>query len=128
MTGTDDGEPGLLAHRCPAGHLTYPGHPTCPECGRAQTERVDLSEMVGEVVTWTESHATPPGVREPNTLAVVSFDVEGEQVRVLGGTTDAVVVGESVEPVYVGELRDPDPALRHRESQAWDGYRFRPLV
>jgi hypothetical protein len=32
-----------------------------------------------------------------------------------------------VEPVYVEQLRDPDAAIRSSESQAWDGYRFRPL-
>jgi uncharacterized OB-fold protein len=130
MTADDSGagdEPGLLAGRCAEGHLTYPTHERCPDCGREQTEAVDLSDRRGEVVTWTESTATPPGVRAPNTLAIVAFDVEGQTVRALGGTTQAVSTGDAVEPVYVGELRDPEAGIREAESQAWDGYRFRPV-
>jgi hypothetical protein len=63
------------AHRCPNGHLTYPGHTRCPDCGEEQTETVDLSERTATVVTWTTSTATPPGVREPNHLGIVEFDV-----------------------------------------------------
>jgi uncharacterized OB-fold protein len=119
---------GLVAHRCPNGHATYPAHPVCPTCRAAQTETVDLADRVGEVVTWTTSTATPPGVREPNTLAIVEFDVDADTVRVLGGTTtDEVAVGDRVEPVYVSELRDPEAGIREPASQAWDGYRFRPI-
>jgi uncharacterized OB-fold protein len=116
------------AHRCPNGHVTFPGHTLCPECGEGQTETVDLSELTGEVVTWTTSTTTPPGVREPNTLAFVEFDVDGESVRALGQcTTDEVETGDEVEPVYVEELRDPDVGLKAGDSdQEWDGYRFEP--
>jgi uncharacterized OB-fold protein len=118
----------LDAHRCPEGHLTCPGHTVCPECGNEQTEIVDLSERVGEVVTWTTSTATPPGVREPNTLAIVAFDVEGTSVRVLGGTTtEDVETGDQVRPVYVDELREPGAGIREPTSQEWDGYRFEPV-
>jgi uncharacterized OB-fold protein len=118
----------LDAHRCPEGHLTCPGHTVCPECGNEQTETVDLSERVGEVVTWTTSTATPPGVREPNTLAIVAFDVEGTSVRVLGGTTtEDVETGDQVRPVYVDELREPGAGIREPTSQEWDGYRFEPV-
>lgn len=120
-------DPGLLAGRCPTGHLTYPTHERCPTCGEPQTGTVDLSEHTGEVLTWTESRATPPGVRAPNTLAIVAFHLEGETVRALGGTTDDVAIGDTVEPVYVEELRDPEAGIRDAESQAWDGYRFRPV-
>ena len=61
----------LEAGRCPNGHVTYPTHPRCPECGEPQDERFDISEERAEVVTWTTSTATPPGVREPNTMAIV---------------------------------------------------------
>jgi len=116
------------AHRCPAGHLTYPAHTVCPECGAEQTETVDLAERVGTVVTWTTSTATPPGVRQPNHLAIVEFDVDGESVRALGQlTTDDVEIGDEVRPVYAEQLRDPTAGIREPESQAWDGYRFEPV-
>lgn len=119
---------GLLARRCPAGHLHYPGHRVCPECGETPTETVDLSDREGTVVTWTTNTATPPGVREPNTLAVVEFAVDGATVRVVGQTTtDDVAVGQRVRPVYVERLRDPTAGIRHPDSQDWDGYRFDPV-
>lgn len=121
------GDSGLEAMRCPDGHVTYPSHPVCPDCGDTPTETVDLSTRVGTVLTWTTVAATPVGVREPNTLAIVAFDVDGQQVTVLGGTTDDVAIGDRVEPVYVEQLRDPTVAIRDETSQAWDGYRFEPL-
>jgi len=117
----------FLAHRCPNGHVTVPGHTVCPTCGKDQTETVDLTGATGEVVTWTESHATPPGVRQPNTVAIVEFAVEGTSVRAIGGTTDDVATGDHVRPVYVPELRDPGAGIRHPDSQSWDGFRFEPL-
>jgi uncharacterized OB-fold protein len=120
----------LNAHRCPNGHLTYPGHELCPECGEEQTETVDLSDEKGEIVTWTENTATPPGVRQPNLLAIVEFSVEGESVRAIGQLTEdadaGVEIGDEVRPVYAEELRDPDAGIREKESQEWDGYRFEP--
>lgn len=115
------------AHRCPNGHLTYPGHERCPECGELQTEMVDLSEITAEVITWTKSIATPPGVRQPNTLAIVEFTVDGEPVRAIGGTTAEVSIGDQVRPVPVDQLRDPEAGIRHPDSQAWNGYRFEPI-
>jgi uncharacterized OB-fold protein len=79
------------------------------------------------VVTWTESHATPPGVREPNTIAIVEFSVEGTAVRVVGGTTDDVETGDTVRPVYVEQLREPGAGIREPDSQEWSGFRFEPL-
>jgi hypothetical protein len=117
----------FAAHRCPNGHLTYPGHGRCPDCGREQTGTVDLSERRGTVLTWTESVATPSGVRAPNTLAIVAFDVDGQTVRALGGTTGDVAIGDSVEPVPVEQLRDPEASMRAADSQSWSGYRFRPV-
>jgi uncharacterized OB-fold protein len=122
------------AHVCPNGHVTYPGHTLCPECHEEQTGTVDLSDRTGEVVTWTHSTKTPPGVREPNTLAIVEFDVgdatDGgdETVRAIGQvTTDDVETGDAVEPVYVEELRDPAVGIKEPASQEWDGYRFEPV-
>jgi uncharacterized OB-fold protein len=117
----------FCAHRCENGHLTQPGHTRCPECGKPQTETVDLRGKTGEVVTWTESTATPPGVREPNTLAIVEFELQDGSVRAIGGTTDEVETGQAVQPVYVERLRDPDAGIREAESQEWDGYRFEPV-
>ncbi|UWG48006.1 OB-fold domain and Zn-ribbon containing protein,possible acyl-CoA-binding protein [Halanaeroarchaeum sp. HSR-CO] len=118
----------LTASRCTNGHLYYPDHPRCPTCGTAESEPIDLTERSGTVVTWTESTATPPGVRQPNALAIVEFVVEEDTVRVIGQLTTADVdTGDTVEPVYVDELRDPDAGIREAESQEWDGYRFEPV-
>ena len=126
--GVNDGE-GFSAGECPNGHLSYPTHPRCPTCGEPQTGTVDLAEREATVVTWTVSTATPPGVRQPNPLAIVEFDVDGTAVRAIGGlTTDEVAIGDAVRPVYVEELRDPDAdVIRVPESMAWDGYRFEPV-
>jgi uncharacterized OB-fold protein len=114
----------MEAYRYPDGSITYPGHPLGPG-GEEPVGTVDLSEHVAEVVTWTTSTATPPGVREPNTLAIVEFDVDGEPVRAIGQvTTDEVEIGDEVRPVYCEELRDPDAGIREPESQEWDGFRF----
>ncbi|MBX0323287.1 OB-fold domain-containing protein [Halomicroarcula sp. F13] len=120
----------LEGGKCPNGHVSYPTHPRCPECGEPQEETFDFSDERGEVVTWTTSTATPPGVRQPNTLAIVEFDVDGDAVRALGQvTTDDVETGDEVEPVYVEELRDPDVGLKREnpESQEWGGYRWDPV-
>ncbi|WP_254830619.1 Zn-ribbon domain-containing OB-fold protein [Haloglomus salinum] len=123
----DGGTPPMAAARYEDGSITYPPHPVGPD-GSEPIEEVDLSAYTAEVVTWTTSHATPPGVREPNTLAIVEFDVDGTPVRALGQcTTDDVDIGDTVEPVYVEELRDPDAGIREPESQRWDGYRFEPV-
>ena len=119
---------GFEAHRCPNGHVTYPGHTLCPECGEPQTETIDLVDRTATVVTWTTSTATPPGVREPNHIAIVAFDVAGETVRAIGQlTTDGIAVGDEVRPVYAEQLRDPAEGIRHPDSQAWDGFRFEPV-
>jgi uncharacterized OB-fold protein len=120
----------LSAYRCPNEHVTYPAHEICPECGEDQTEEIDLSDEIGEVVTWTENTATPPGVRQPNSLAIVEFEVGGDgaemSVRAIGQLAEdtEVEIGDEVRPVYAEELRDPDAGIRERESQEWDGYRF----
>ncbi|UPV73742.1 OB-fold domain-containing protein [Halorussus limi] len=116
----------LNAYRCPNGHVTYPGHELCPECGEEQSDEIDLSDETAEVVTWTTNTATPPGVRQPNSLAVVEFEVDGESVRAIGQLAEdtEVEIGDEVRPVYAEELRDPDAGIREKESQEWDGYRF----
>jgi len=128
MSDAGDGDdPILAAGRCPSGHVSVPQHPVCPTCGEKQTRTVDLSDRQAEVVTWTESRATPPGVREPNTIAVVEFDVDGTAVRAIGGTTDDVATGDAVRPVYVEQLREPGAGIREPDSQEWDGFRFEPV-
>ncbi len=117
----------MHASRYADGSITYPGHPVGPD-GSEPVDTVDLSEYTATVVTWTTSTATPPGVRAPNHLAIVEFDVDGTPVRALGQlTTDDVEIGDEVEPVYCEELREPGAGIREPDSQAWDGYRFRPL-
>lgn len=122
------------AHVCENGHVTYPEHDLCPECGAKQVEEIDLSDRKGEVVTWTENTATPPGVREPNLLAIVEFDLhevdtEDDHVRAIGQVTPSseIEIGDEVKPVYVDELREPGAGIREPESQEWDGYRFEPV-
>jgi len=121
------------ATRYEDGSISYPGHPRGPD-GSEPVETIDLSEYTAEVITWTTSTATPPGVREPNHLAIVEFDVseasddDGESVRAIGQlTTGDVETGDEVRPVYVDELREPGAGIREPESQAWDGYRFEPV-
>jgi len=117
----------LEATRYADGTITCPGHPNS-HTGAEAVERIDLSEREATVVTWTTSTATPPGVRQPNHLAIVEFDVDGESVRTLGQlTTGDVETGDTVVPVHAEELRDPDAGIREPESQDWDGYRFEPV-
>jgi uncharacterized OB-fold protein len=117
----------MEAYRYADGSVGYPGHPVGPD-GADPVGTVDLTDHTAEVVTWTVSHATPPGVREPNALAIVEFDVDGTGVRAIGQLTTAdVEVGDEVQPVRCEELRDPSVCLREQESQSWDGYRFEPV-
>ncbi len=117
----------MEATRYEDGSISYPGHPVSRD-GAEPVETVDLSEYTATVVTWTTSTATPPGVRQPNTIAIVEFDVDGESVRAIGqATTDEIETGQEVKPVYVEELREPGAGIREPESQAWDGYRFEPV-
>lgn len=115
------------AGRCLEGHLSVPPVRRCPTCGREQTGVRDLREEQATVLTWTESTTTPSGVREPNRLAIVVFEVDGEEVRALGGTTGPVERGDTVEPVYVETLRDETTGIRVAGNQEWDGYRFQPV-
>ncbi|WP_436344896.1 nucleic acid-binding protein [Natronorubrum sp. FCH18a] len=117
----------MEATRYEDGSISYPGHPRGPG-GAEPVDTIDLSEYTAEVVTWTTSTATPPGVREPNTLAIVEFEIDGESVRTIGQlTTGDVETGDAVEPVSVDELREPGEGIREPESQNWDGYRFNPI-
>ncbi|NHN40202.1 nucleic acid-binding protein [Halorubellus sp. JP-L1] len=137
MSGDD-----LTAYVCTNGHATFPGHQRCPECGAVQSTTLDLSETRASVVTWTTSMATPPGVREPNHLAIVEFDldaaldgssgftpgtVEGPVRTLAQLTSEDVESGDVVEPTYVEELREPGAGIREPDSQSWDGYRFQPV-
>ncbi|MFC7204102.1 OB-fold domain-containing protein [Haloferax namakaokahaiae] len=119
--------PPMEAYRYPDGSITYPGHPVGPG-GEEAIDTVDLSDYTATVLTWTTSTATPPGVRAPNTLAIVEFDVDGEPVRALGQvTSEAVAIGDEVKPIYCEELREPGAGIREPASQEWDGYQFEPL-
>ena len=125
--GDSDTVPPMEAARYADGSITYPPHPLGPD-GAERTGTVDLSEHTATVVTWTTSTATPPGVREPNHLAIVAFEIDGESVRALGQlTTGDIEIGDEVEPVYSEELREPEAGIREPASQDWDGYRFEPI-
>lgn len=118
----------LDAYCCANGHVFMPDHPVCPTCRADVDSTVDLTDETATIVTWTTATATPPGVRQPNHLAIVEFEVDGESVRTLGQlTTGEIESGDAVRPVYVEELRDPDAGIRHPDSQSWDGYRFEPV-
>ena len=135
------GEPTFEAAEYADGTVTYPAHTVSPN-GAERVGTLDLGDHAARVVTWTTSTATPPGVREPNTLAIVEFemgdDYDGPPVRALGqvapredadgdsGDVD-VAIGDRVEPVYADDLREPGAGIREPESQAWDGFRFRPV-
>lgn len=142
-SGTDDGgqgdEPTFEAAEYAGGAVSYPPHPVGPD-GTERVDTVDLREHEAEVITWTTSTATPPGVREPNTLAIVEFEMGeeygGPVVRALGqiaergdgsGETFDIDIGDRVEPVYAEELREPGAGIREPASQDWDGFRFRPV-
>ena len=117
----------MEASRYPDGSITYPGHPIGPG-GAEPVDTVDLSEYTAEVITWTTSMAAPPGVREPNTLAIVEFDVADTFVRAIGQVkSEDIETGDIVEPVYVEQLRDPEAGIKEPDSQNWDGYRFEPV-
>ncbi|MEY7847697.1 nucleic acid-binding protein [Natrarchaeobius sp. A-rgal3] len=132
----------MEAYRYEDGSISYPGHPRGRD-GSEPVETIDLSEHTAEVITWTTSTATPPGVRQPNTLAIVEFDIsgvsddsssgqtqsgDGEIVRAIGqATTDDLETGDTVRPVHVDELREPGAGIREPASQEWDGYRFEPV-
>ena len=83
----DGAEPTFEAAEYADGTVTHPPHTVGPN-GAERVGTVDLSEREGRVVTWTTSTATPPGVREPNTLAIVEFEMgdgyDGPPVRALG--------------------------------------------
>jgi uncharacterized OB-fold protein len=123
----------MEAQRYEDGSITYPPHPVGPG-GSDPVETVDLSEYTADIVTWTESTATPPGVREPplrrrRTRRPRGCSVrDGEAVRAIGQlTTDDVAIGDEVRPGHVDELREPGAGIREPESQEWDGYRFEPV-
>ncbi|WP_293033820.1 nucleic acid-binding protein [Natronococcus sp.] len=126
----------MEATRYDDGTISYPGHPRS-RSGAEPVETIDLSEYTAEIVTWTTSTATPPGVREPNHLAIVEFDVsdavdDGEGVEtsvraLVQLTDDEAETGDEVEPVYTEELREPGAGIREPDSQDWDGYRFEPV-
>lgn len=125
---TDKQPPSKLeAYRYEDGTITYPTHPYSTS-GAEPVETIDLADRTAEVVTWTVATATPPGVREPNPIAIVEFTINGESVRAIGQlTTENVSIGDTVRPVYAEELRDSNAGIRHPDSQSWDGYRFDPV-
>jgi len=126
-TDSVESQPPMEAARYPDGTILYPPHPLGPD-GNESVGTVDLSEYTATLITWTTSTATPPGVRQPNHIGIVEFDVDGEPVRAVGQlTTNEVEIGQEVETVYSEELREPGAGIREPESQSWDGYQFQPI-
>lgn len=118
----------LHAWACANGHLHVPRRQTCRTCGAPIEDSLALEDRVGEIVTWTVVRAPPPGVRSPNPVAFVRFEVGDESVTLLGGLTASdVAIGQPVEPVHVEELRDPTAGIVDPPAAGWTGYRFRPI-
>ena len=115
----------LNAYRCANGHVSYPKHPLCNICGLAYEKEIPLFNLEATVITWTTSTVPAPGVRTPNTIAIVEYDVEGYKIKILGGVEgENVKIGDKVKARYISELRDSKKSKRFMESQDWDGYRF----
>jgi hypothetical protein len=109
------------------GSVGYPRHPIGPD-GHASRGEVSLLGVEGTVETWTRSTATPPGVRAPNLLAIVAFDVTGGPIRMLGQVeADSIAIGDRVRLGPVTQLRDPARALRPVAVQSYTGHRFVPV-
>lgn len=123
---TDDW-PSIEAVRYADGTVSFPAHPRGRK-GGDPVERIDLRDRQAEIVSWTESVATPPGVRAPNLLAIAEFTLGKDSVRMIGQVaTDTIQTGDIVKLEYVDELRDPERAVRATDSQRWNGYRFSPV-
>lgn len=76
----------------------------CTECGSESFETYPLE--AGRVMATTTVHATPPGVRAPNRLALVQFDRGIRLIAQLGGPP--VSAGDSVEFGDIVTLRSGD--------------------
>ncbi|MFB6282648.1 MAG: nucleic acid-binding protein [Halobacteria archaeon] len=133
--GNDGGSQELVARKCDEGHYSFTDQDACPRCGTELSMEKDLSDTSGKVVAATVSRATPDGVRTPNPLATVEFNLEEGTVTKTGQLTENAVregelvveSGDLVEPVYVEQLRDTGESFKHEESQGWGGYRFCPV-
>jgi uncharacterized OB-fold protein len=122
-----DDTPAATAAEYSDGSVGYPMHPIGPD-GHAPLGEVALTGLTGTVETWTESTATPPGVRAPNLLAIVSIDVPGGPVRMIGQVAaDTVAIGDRVQLGPPTQLRDPDSGLRPTAVQSYVGHRFVPV-
>lgn len=78
----------------------------CTECGSTAFETYPLE--TGRVMATTTVHATPPGVRTPNRLALVQFDGGIRLIAQVRGPP--VSAGDSVEFGDIVTLRAGDSA------------------
>lgn len=74
------------------GNRTFYRKDRCPECGGNRFAKWEPG--IGEVVSLTRVHVTPPGVREPNTLGLVKFD---DGTNVIVQLEGEVEVGDEVQ-------------------------------
>jgi uncharacterized OB-fold protein len=115
----------LNAYQCVNGHVSYPKHPMCNICGLTCEKKIPLSNLEATVITWTTSTVPTPGVRSPNTIAIVEYEIEGCKIKILGGVdAEKIKIGDKVKAKYIPELRDPKKSKRFAESQYWGGHRF----
>ncbi|MFC3476783.1 PhlB family protein [Halobacterium litoreum] len=79
----------------------------CPSCGGTDFASVEVGE--GVVVATTVSRVTPPGVREPNHLAIARFG----DVQVTAQVADEeLTAGDAVVLAGDYELRDGERGPR----------------
>ncbi|MFC3959169.1 Zn-ribbon domain-containing OB-fold protein [Halovivax cerinus] len=87
-------------------HRWYYTRQRCPACGAADADTYELG--TGSVLATTTVHATPPGVRQPNPLAIVAF----EHVSLVAQLADETI--ETGDAVTFGDeavLRDGDEPI-----------------
>lgn len=83
------------------GARTFYRKERCPECGCDRF--AEREPGVGELVSTTRVHVTPPGVREPNALGLVRFRDGGNVIVQL---EDELEVGDTVRLVNGYALRE----------------------
>lgn len=100
MSGDPAVDEAFVCEAC--GERWYYTRVRCPACGSDAVETEELD--TGEVLTVTEVAVTPPDVRSPNRLGLVSFD----GVRLVGQLGDEASSGDTVAFTGAHRLRTSD--------------------